>query len=97
MSRKLNMRKSTGLAASLMFASATIFGTAASAAKLPPRDPVCEQQVANACVATWQPLGYGNYQHCVAHQTCMQCPPSYGYLCGIGPNATKPDAATEPW
>jgi hypothetical protein len=52
--------------------------------------------MADACVSTWQSLGYGNYDHCVAHRQCTECPPLWGYMCGIGPNdAAKPDEGTE--
>ena len=90
------MRK-TALAASLALAGAAIFATSASA-RIPPRDPVCDQRVADECVTTWQSGGYWNYQHCVAFQQCMQCPPIPGYLCGVGPEgySTKPDEGTRP-
>lgn len=99
MSRKLN-RKSIALTASLIIAAAASFSTAASAQKFQ-RDPVCDQRAANECVSTWQSLGYWNYEHCVGHQQCMQCPPIPGYLCGVGPEgygyATEPDQGPKPW
>ena len=100
MSRNLNARKRMALATSLVLAGATIFSSAASAIGVPPipRDPVCEQQQANACVGTWQAQGYWSYDHCVSHRQCEQCPPWYGYMCGVGPNyATEPDKGTRPW
>jgi hypothetical protein len=98
MFRNLDIRKKTALAASLVLAGAAIFSSAASAIPPPVRNPVCDQYMANACITTWQVLGYGNYAHCVAHRQCAECPPWYGYMCGIGPNyATEPDLGTEPW
>lgn len=91
--------RKTALAAALALAGASMFGSAASAQKWQ-RDPVCDARVANECVSTWQSLGYWDYNHCVAHQQCMQCPPFPGYLCGIGPGdyyAVEPDAAARPW
>jgi len=97
MSGKFNIRKTMAVAASLVLASVST----ASAAVSPDwwsRDPVCDQQMADACVTTWQSMGYGNYEHCVAHRQCTECPPLWGYMCGIGPyDATKPDAGTRPW
>jgi len=94
------LRKITALAGSLALAGAAAFATAASA-RIPPRDPACDQRVANECVSTWQALGYWNYDHCVGHQQCMQCPPIPGYLCGVGPEgygyATEPDQDPQPW
>jgi hypothetical protein len=97
MSGKFNIRRSMAVAASLVLASVST-----ASAAVPPswwtRDPVCDQQKADACVTTWQSMGYGNYEHCVAHRQCAECPPLWGYMCGIGPNyAAKPDAGTEPW
>ena len=83
MSRRLNIRKTMGLAASLVLAGAAIFSTAASAKGLGPRDPACDQRVINACATNWQVLGYAQYEHCVLGQPCLACPPNYGYLCGI--------------
>jgi hypothetical protein len=98
MIRNLGLKKKMALATSLVLAGATI-STAAFA--VPPgwaqRDPVCDQYMANACITTWQSLGYGNYAHCVAHRQCTECPPWWGYMCGIGPNATEPDEGTKPW
>ena len=96
-----NLRKATALAVSLVFASATIFGTAASAKGLGPRDPVCDQRVINECATEWQALGYAEYQHCVWGQPCLECPPNYGYMCGIysypgGGWATR-RVADKPW
>ncbi|HEY0131509.1 MAG TPA: hypothetical protein VGB57_08890 [Allosphingosinicella sp.] len=92
------MRKTTALAVSLVFASATIFGSAASAGYGPPRDPACDQRAANNCASNWQALGWPNYELCVGGQQCLECPPNYGYLC---PNpdiyneyATEPN---QPW
>ena len=93
MSRKL--RKTTALAASLAFAGAGIFGTAASAGRYP-GDPACEQQVIDMCSDNWLYMGYASYSHCVTHQICLQCP-SPGQLCGASPYATDPDSATRPW
>lgn len=99
MFKDLNLRKKTALAASMLFAGAMVFSSAASAIGVPPipRDPACDQFMVNACVSTWQSQGYWNYQHCVAHRQCVECPPWYGYMCGVGPNATRPDEATRPW
>ncbi|HET9637843.1 MAG TPA: hypothetical protein VFP12_01400 [Allosphingosinicella sp.] len=90
--------KTTALAVSLVFASATMLGTAASAGGLGPRDPVCDQRVIAACATNWQTLGYPNQQTCEWGQPCIECPPNYGYLCG-GPGIyygteTK---AVRPW
>jgi hypothetical protein len=82
MSRKLNIRKITALAASLALAGAATFSTAASAQKWQ-RDPVCDQRVTDECATEWQELGYAEYQHCVWGQPCLECPPNYGYMCGI--------------
>jgi hypothetical protein len=89
-------RKTMALAVSLVFASATMFSTAASAIP-PPRDPACDQRVIAACATNWQTLGYPSQQTCEWGQPCIECPPNYGYLCG-GPwiyystetNAPKP-------
>ena len=96
MSRRVS--KTRALTASLALAGAAIFATAASA-RIPPRDPVCDQRVANECVNTWQAKGYAQYLDCVANEQCLQCPPNYGYLCGYDPrypfnSAVKPD---QPW
>ena len=97
MFRKLEMTKTRALAASLALAGGAIFATAASA-RIPPRDPACDQRVAQECVTTWQSGGYWSYEHCVGYQQCMQCPPIPGYLCGVGPEgyATEPDEGTRP-
>ena len=59
---------------------------------------MCDQRVANECVGTWQTKGYPSYQTCVWGQQCIECPPTYGYLCG-GPSiyygAEK--RAPKPW
>lgn len=83
MARKLKTSRITALAASLALAGAGIFGTAASAQN--GRDPVCDQQKADGCVTTWESMGYWSYEHCVMHQQCWDCPPLWGYMCGIGP------------
>jgi hypothetical protein len=91
-------RKKTALMASLALAGAAIIATSASA-RIPPRDPVCDQRVADQCVTTWQSGGYSSYDHCVAYERCMKCPPVPGYLCGSGPGeyfATARNAALEP-
>lgn len=89
------LRKMKAVAASLALAGAGIFGTAASAQWS--RDPVCDQQMADECVTTWESMGYGNYDHCVAHRQCQDCPPLWGYMCGIGPyDAARPDEGTRP-
>jgi hypothetical protein len=88
-------RKITALAGSLTLAGAAMLATAASA-RIPPRDPACDQRVANECVSTWQALGYFDYQHCVGYQQCMQCPPIPGYLCGMGPGGWEYGYSTEP-
>lgn len=93
MSRK--PRKTIALAASLAFAAAGIFGTAASAGKYP-GDPACEQQVMTMCANNWLYMGYAGYGPCVTHQICLQCP-SPGQLCGVSPDAADPDTATKPW
>lgn len=96
MSRKRNISRITGLAASLALAGAGIFGTAASAQWS--RDPVCDQQMADECTTTWQAMGYWSYDHCVGHRQCQDCPPMWGYMCGVGPDyATKPDGDAKPW
>jgi hypothetical protein len=87
MSRKLNIRKTMALTASLALAAAATFSTSASAQKWQ-RDPVCDQQVANACVTHWQSWGYAQYSDCVGNEQCLQCPPNYGYLCGWDPRWT---------
>lgn len=100
MSRNLNSRKRRALATSLVLASALMFSSAASAIGKPPipRDPACDQQMVNECVGTWQAQGYWSYDHCVSHRQCTECPPWFGYMCGVGPNyATEPDAGTRPW
>jgi opacity protein-like surface antigen len=95
---KNSLRKKIALATSLVLAAATI-GTAASAAAPRPRDPVCDQRVADGCVVFWQDLGYAQYSDCVSNEQCLKCPPNYGYLCGYDPRfaydpAIKPD---QPW
>lgn len=100
MSRNLNARKRLALATSLVLAGGMLFSSAASAIAIPPfpRDPACDQQMVTECVSTWQSLGYWSYDHCVAHRQCVECPPWYGYMCGVGPNyATEPDKGTRPW
>ncbi|MET1111502.1 MAG: hypothetical protein ABWX67_08270 [Allosphingosinicella sp.] len=100
MSRNLKARKRLALATSLALAGATIFSSAASAIGVPPipRDPACDQRMVNECVGTWQSLGYWSYDHCVGHRQCSECPPWFGYMCGVGPNyATAPDKGTRPW
>lgn len=97
MSRTSRAKKALAVAASLVLASVST-----ASAAVPPswwtRDPVCDQAMANACVTTWQSMGYGNYEHCVAHRQCAECPPLWGYMCGIGPNdATNRDPASKPW
>jgi hypothetical protein len=97
MSKRLNVRKTLALAASLI-----LVGVSTAAAAVPPswwtRDPVCDQQQADYCVSTWQSLGYWDYDHCVGHRQCQECPPLYGYMCGVGPDyAAKPDEGTTPW
>ena len=97
MSKKLNIRKTIAVAASLVLASVS-----AASAAVPPgywdRDPVCDQQQADYCVSTWQSLGYWSYDHCVGHRQCQECPPLWGYMCGVGPDyAAKPDEGTRPW
>lgn len=89
------VRKLTALAGSLALAGA-MFATSASA-RIPPRDPACDQRVANECVTTWQTLGFWDYENCVGYQQCMQCPPIPGYMCGGLFAATDPDAGTKPW
>lgn len=94
---KLGLRKKVALAASLVLASGTILSSAASAAIWPPRDPVCDQQVADACAIFWQDLGYAQASDCTTHQKCYKCPPNYGYMCGYDPRgyaAVRPD---QPW
>lgn len=97
MSKKLNIRRPMAVVAALVLASVST-----ASAAVPPswwaRDPVCDQQQADYCVSAWQSLGYWNYDHCVGHRQCQECPPLYGYMCGVGPDyATKPDAGTRPW
>lgn len=91
--------KRMALAVSLVFAGATIAGSAATARPLP-RDPACDQRVANSCVSNWQTLGWPNYELCVGGQQCLECPPNYGYLCPTpdiyNEYATEP-AAAKPW
>jgi hypothetical protein len=50
-----------------------------------PRDPVCDQAVANACTTHYAAWGYATYADCVRLEQCYQCPPNYGYLCGYDP------------
>ena len=60
---------------------------------------MCDQQMANACVTTWQSMGYGELR-ALRRRTAnaTECPPLWGYMCGIGPyDATKPDVGTRPW
>lgn len=100
MSRKLKLRKTTGLVASLVLAGAAILGSAASAGIGPPRNPVCDQRVANECVTTWQTLGWSSYQDCVSGQQCIECPPNYGYLCpyaGMYDDWAVEPSAARPW
>jgi hypothetical protein len=100
MSVNLKSRKRLALATSLAIAGATLFSSSALAIAVPPipRDPACDQSVASACVGTWQSLGYWSYDHCVAHRQCAECPPWYGYMCGVGPNyAPEANRATRPW
>ncbi len=91
------MRK-TALAVSLVFAAATIVGSAATAGPVQ-RDPACDQRAAANCAANWQALGWPNYELCVGGQQCLECPPNYGYLCPTpdiyNEYATEP-TATEP-
>ena len=95
MTRKIN--KSLKLAVSLVFAGAATFASAAGIGGGQPRNPVCDQRVANECVGTWQALGWSSYQTCVSGQQCIECPPNYGYLCPYpGMFATEP-AAPKPW
>jgi hypothetical protein len=96
MTRKI--RKTMALAVSLVFAGATMFGTAASARGLGPRDPACDQRVVAACATNWQTLGYPSQQTCEWGQPCIECPPNYGYLCG-GPGIyyAAEKKATRPW
>ena len=80
----------------MAIAGATTFSTAASAQWS--RDPVCDQQKADACVTTWQALGYWNYEHCVVYTECWECPPLWGYMRGMGPDdAVMPDEGNRPW
>ena len=100
MARKLRFGKTIGLAASLVLAGAAIVGSAASARIGPPRDPACDQRVANACVSTWQTLGWSTYQDCVSGQQCIECPPNYGYLCpypGMYDDFVTEPVVAEPW
>jgi hypothetical protein len=97
---KFKTRKKTALALAMALAGAMTFGSAASAIGTPPtpRDPACDQRMVNECVSTWQAQGYWSYDHCVSNRQCTECPPWYGYMCGVGPNyATDPDKATKPW
>jgi hypothetical protein len=91
------INKSLKLAVSLVFAGAATFASAAGIGGGQPRNPVCDQRVANECVGTWQSLGWHSYQACVSGQQCIECPPNYGYLCPYpGMFATTPTAA-RPW
>ena len=90
--------KTTGLAVSLTIAVASMFGAAASARGLGPRDPACDARVVAACATNWQSLGYPNQATCESGQPCIECPPNYGYMCG-GPwiyQATE-KKAVKPW
>ncbi|MEA3010475.1 MAG: hypothetical protein QOJ91_2167 [Sphingomonadales bacterium] len=86
------------LAASLVLASATMFATIASARVGPPRDPACDARVVAECSTSWQTLGYPNQSTCVGGQQCIECPPTYGYLCG-GPSIYygTEQKGVEPW
>ncbi len=98
MIRNLGLKKKMALATSLVLACATISTSASAVAGWGPRNPVCDQQVADGCVVFWQTLGYPTYADCVRLEQCYQCPPNYGYLCGYDPRyvdrAIKPD---QPW
>jgi hypothetical protein len=85
MIRKLNMRKSASLGVALILAAGMTYSSAASAIAGRPRDPVCDQAVANACTTNYGTWGYPTYNDCVRLEQCYQCPPSYGYLCGYDP------------
>ncbi|MEO7826267.1 MAG: hypothetical protein ABIR60_03930, partial [Allosphingosinicella sp.] len=61
----MTIRKTTVLAASLVLASATIYSSAALAIAGRPRDPVCDQAVANACTTNYATWGYPTYSDCV--------------------------------
>lgn len=92
MSTKLNFMKATAMTASLVLASAAIFGSAAWAAQ--PRDPVCDQRIVRTCIYNWESQGYAQYEDCVRNEQCLQCPPNYGYLCGPDPrfaSVVRPD------
>jgi hypothetical protein len=79
MLRKLQTRKRTALAVSMLFAGAAIVaGPAGARGPLPP-DPACVAQVQNDCSTNWQVRGYLNYDDCVADRTCTVC---NVYLCG---------------
>ena len=96
MIRKFSIRKNVALAASLALAGSAMISSAASA--VPPRDPACDQAVANACAIFWQDLGYAQVQDCTNYEKCVKCPPLYGYMCGLDPrgynSAVRPD---QPW
>lgn len=100
MFKKPDIMRTTALAASLVLAGAAIFGSAASAGIGPPRDPACDQRVANECVSTWQTKGWSSYQDCVGGQQCLECPPNYGYMCaypGMYDDFATERGTAEPW
>lgn len=92
------MIKNLGLKKMMAVLVCTTMSAAAFA--VPPgwgqRDPVCDQQVTDACGVFWQRLGYGSAQQCANVEKCMLCPPNYGYLCGVGAYTNEPDDAVKP-
>jgi hypothetical protein len=67
------------IAASLVLASASIFGTAASAT-YDWSHPNCSQLVYEECTTQWSAWGYRNLADCQRLEPCYYC--LYGYLCG---------------
>jgi hypothetical protein len=99
MIRKLNISRTTALAASLALAGASIFGSAASAQHPDfTSSEECYQYVAAGCAANWQRWGYAQYSDCEWGQYCLIC--LQGYMCGVLSYevdwAVKPETAA-PW
>lgn len=71
------LRKTFGLAASLMLAGAATFGTAASAQE---SGPACWARVQNQCTYQYQAWGYVSEQDCAQQEPCRVCPRD-GHTC----------------
>jgi hypothetical protein len=88
MLNRLQMRKRTALAVSMVLAGAAIVAGPAGARGPYPPDPACVARVQSDCTTTWQTRGYRNYDDCVTDQTCIAC---NVYLCGGIYYGTRPD------